>query len=137
MIAVVLILIIGGVAFGGQAIERYTYSHEQADLYEYFHITKESDVPIILQNEVTEQDAVLKDGICYLEYRDVQDILNSRFYIDKNEGLLLYTTPTEIIRASLDASSYTVNGVESPVDYCIFTQWRAMRKQSTTLRWTM
>lgn len=120
LIAVVLILIIGGVAFGGQAIERYTYSHEQADLYEYFHITKESDVPIILQNEVTEQDAVLKDGICYLEYRDVQDILNSRFYIDKNEGLLLYTTPTEIIRASLDASSYTVNGVENPVDYCIF-----------------
>lgn len=28
--------------------------------------------------------------------------------------------PTEVIRASLDASSYTVNGVENPVDYCIF-----------------
>lgn len=120
IIALVLILIIGGVAFGGQVVERYSYSHEQADLYEYFHITKESDVPVILQNELAAQKAVRKDGVCYMDYRSVQEILNSRFYIDKKEGLLLYTTPTEIVRAAIDASSYTVNGVENTTDYCIF-----------------
>ena len=120
LVAIVLILIIGGVAFGNEIIERYSYSHEKADLYEYFHIIKESDTAVILQNDILEQKAVMRGGICYMDYRTVQEILNSRFYIDRNEGLLLYTTPTEVINVHQDASDYTVNGVSSPVDYSIF-----------------
>ena len=66
LVAIVLILIIGGVAFGNEIIERYSYSHEKADLYEYFHIIKESDTAVILQNDILEQKAVMRGGICYM-----------------------------------------------------------------------
>ena len=120
LIAVVLILIIGGVAFGGQIVEKYSYSHEKADLNEYFHIIKESDAAVILQNDILEQKAAVRDHICYLDYRTVQEILNSRFYIDRNEGLLLYTTPTDVVSAKPDAAEYTVNGESCRTDYPVF-----------------
>ena len=46
LIAVVLILIIGGVAFGGQVVERYTYSHEQADYMSIFTLQRKATYPL-------------------------------------------------------------------------------------------
>ena len=43
LIAIVLIIIIGAAAFGAKIIEKYSYSRERADLYEYFHIVKEDE----------------------------------------------------------------------------------------------
>lgn len=110
LIAIVLILIIGGVTFGSQIIEKYSYSQEQADLYEHFNVMKENEISIILQDTLIEEKAVLKDGICYFDLRTVHLYFNDRFYVDETEQLLLFTTPTQIIRTSVGSSEYAVDG---------------------------
>ncbi len=119
LIAVVLIVIIGGVAFGSQIIEKYSYSHEQADLYEYFGMLKEEEVPIVLQNDLIEEKAVMADGICYFDLSTVHAYLNDRFYVDKTEQLLLYTTPTDIIRTAVGTNEYQVNGEAKDAGYLL------------------
>ncbi|MGN1148420.1 MAG: glycosyl hydrolase family 18 protein [Lachnospiraceae bacterium] len=119
LIAIVLIIIIGGVAFGSQIIEKYSYSHEEADLYEYFHMIREDEVPIILQDTLIEEKAVMEDGICYFDLATVHSYFNDRFYIDPVEQLVLYTTPTDIIRTSLGSSEYQVNGVAQDAGYVL------------------
>ncbi|HKM33926.1 MAG TPA: glycosyl hydrolase family 18 protein [Lachnospiraceae bacterium] len=119
IIAIVLILIIGGVTFGFQIIEKYSYSHEQADLYEYFHIIDEEDVPIVLQNEMIELKALKVDGVCYFDLATVHTYFNDRFYVDHVEQLLLYTTPTEMIRTAIGSGEYQVNQEEKDAGYKI------------------
>lgn len=117
LIAIVLILIIGGVTFGSRVIEKYSYSQERADLYEYFHVMKENEVPIVLQDTLIEESAVLADGLCYFDLATVHSYFNDRFYIDPVEGLLLYTTPTDIIRSVIGTNEYQVNGETQDAGY--------------------
>ena len=119
LIAIVLILIIGGVTFGPQIIEKYSYSQEQADLYEHFHVMKEDEISIILQNELITEKAVLKDGICYFDLATVHLYFNDRFYVDEAEQLLLYTTPTQIIRTPIGSAEYAVNGEVQAAGYTL------------------
>ena len=55
VVAVVLIIIIGGVSIGVRLFEKYSYSRERADLNEYFAISSQEDVAIILGNEMIEE----------------------------------------------------------------------------------
>lgn len=113
LIAIVLILVIFGIAFGGKIIERYSYSKEQADLNEYFQITGEEDVAIILQNEQMEERARLLDGVYYVDLATVHAYFNDRFYEDQTEGLLLYTLPEDIVRCVIGTSEVsTADGVK-------------------------
>lgn len=117
LIAIVLIIIVAGVAFGSQIIERYTYSREEADLYEYFHIVKEDEVPIVLQDEMLSVKALMQDDICYFDLNTVHTYFNDRFYVDETEQLLLYTTPTDIIRTNIGTSEYQINSVNNDAGY--------------------
>jgi len=121
IIAIALILVVLGVSFGAKVIERYSYSKEEQDMVEYYGLTDASDstIAIILQNELIDTTAKMIEGRVYLELADVQSLLNSRFYYDRNEGLLLYTTPTQKIINEIGASSYSVDGEEKSADYAI------------------
>ncbi|MDL2301597.1 SH3 domain-containing protein [Lachnospiraceae bacterium OttesenSCG-928-D06] len=99
LIAIVLILIIGGAAVGSYVLEKYSYSKEEADLTEYFQIEGEQ-IAIIYQDEMIEEKAIRRDGVCYFDLDTVHNYLNEIFYADKGEGLLLYTTATEVITAA-------------------------------------
>lgn len=119
LIAIVLIIIIGGAAFGAKIIEKYSYSREKADLYEYFHIVKEDEVAIVLQNEMIEEKAVMKEGVCYFDLATVHRYFNDRFYVDPVEQLLLYTTPTDIIRTPIGTNSFQINGAPQDAGYML------------------
>lgn len=108
LIAVALIIVICAGALGSILLSKYSYSDEQMDLEEYYNIEKDDEVAIVLQNEHIEIKGKLSGGIVYLDFDSVQDLLNARFYHDEREGLLLYTTPTEIIRTSVGSEDYTV-----------------------------
>ena len=88
MIAVVLIIVIAGVSVGATLWERYSYTKEKADLSEYFGISGEADVAIILQDEILEERARIWDGVYYLDLNTVHQYFNARFYEDRGEGLL-------------------------------------------------
>lgn len=104
VIAIVLIIIIGGVTFGSRILEKYSYSKERADLNAYYGITGSQEAAIVLQDEIVEEKARISDGICYLDMATIHKYLNDRFYVDGGEGLLLYTLPEDIVRNSIGSS---------------------------------
>ena len=118
-IAIVLIILIAGIAFGSQLIEKYSYSDERADLNEYFNIYNEEEVPILLQDALVEEKALLSGGVYYFDLATVHKYLNTRFYWDESENLLIFTTPTQIITSVLGETVYNVDGEIKEVGFPI------------------
>ena len=108
LVAVALIILIGGGALASLFLSKYSYSDEKMNLEEYYSIEEADEVAIVLHNEHIEIKAKLSQGVYYLDFDSVQNLLNDRFYHDTAEGLLLYTTPTEIIRTEVGSDVYTI-----------------------------
>lgn len=104
LIAIVLILLIGAGAVGSFLYERYSYSKERADIKEYFGVSGDR-VAIVLQDEIVEEQALLRDGHLYFELAVVHQYFNEIFYGDKVEGLLLYTDAVDTYRLPLGGSA--------------------------------
>lgn len=125
IIAIALILIVVAGSFGMKLKEKYSYSTEQQNLAEYYNLLSAADsrsVAVVLQNEMIPNWVKLIDNRCYMELDDVQALLNERFYHDENEGLLIYTTPTQKIIHVIGSNAYSVDGSEQGVDYAITVQ---------------
>lgn len=106
IVAIVLIIIIGAAGFGAMLLEKYSYSKDRADLEEYFGIQGENDVPIILQDERIEEHAKIFDGRCYFDIATVHKYFNDRFYEDKAEGILVFTTPNNYLTTDIGNSEF-------------------------------
>ena len=119
LIAIALIIVIGGIGAGSLVLKKYGYSNETMDLEKYFNLATGDEVAIVLQNEHIETKAKLFQGTHYLDFVSVQDLLNDRFYHDEAEDLLLYTTPTEIIRTEVGSNSYMVGSEIVETSYTI------------------
>lgn len=104
LIAIVLIIVIGGATFGKVLLDKYSYTKERADLNSYFTISGDTDVAIVLQDEIIEERARLLDGTYYLDLNTVHKYFNDRFYEDKGESLLLYTLPDDIVRTVIGSN---------------------------------
>ena len=125
IIAIALILIVVAGSFAMKLKDKYSYSDEQQNLEEYYDLLAAADsrsVAVVLQNERIPNWVKLIDDRCYMELRDVQALLNTRFYYDENEGLLIYTTPTQKIIHVIGTNVYSVDGAEQSVDYAITVQ---------------
>ena len=118
IVALVLILIIGGVAVGSVLYDKYSYSKEEADWDEFYQVSGEESA-IILQDEMVEEKVIIRDGICYLDLATVHKYLNETFYVDMNEQLLLYTTATETISAGFGSKTYSGSEGSKETDYTI------------------
>ena len=95
-LAIVLILIIAGVTIGKSLMDKYSYSKERADLETYFHVSGDR-AAIVLQDEVIEEQALIRGGRCYFDLDTVHRYMNEIFYVDREENLLLYTDAVETI----------------------------------------
>lgn len=119
LVAIALIIVIGAGAFGSILLNKYSYSDEKMNLEEYYKITKNDEVAIVLQNNHIETKGKLLQGVVYLDFDSVQDLLNDRFYHDAVEKLLLYTTPTQVIRTSIGSDEYAVGEEKVNAGYMI------------------
>ena len=108
LVIVGLIILVLLFIVGSKLIEKYTPTKEHKELTEYYGMTDDSQVAITLNNTVLENYGTLMDGHVYLDYKFVHDVLNSRFYWDANENILLYTTASDVISAKADATSYSI-----------------------------
>lgn len=100
------IILIGIIAIS-TVIKMLTPSKEVMPLTDYYTI-EDSEVMIVLQDEIYENKGLLIDGKVYIDYNTVALKFNHRFYWDYNENILSYTTPDEIIRAEAGSSEYTI-----------------------------
>jgi len=115
------IIVLGAVYVGKKLYDKYSYSNEWTDAYTYFGITDDSDVAVVLGNEINESfDVKLIDGNYYAAFDDVQTYLNDRFYYGVNDGILVYTTASDIITSPVSSSYYyTSDGTQSDFGHTI------------------
>ena len=120
LIAIVLIIIIGGVSFGSKFMERYSYSKERSDLNEYFGVTGD-EAAIIMQDEVIEDKArVGADGTFYITYDTVSDyFIYTRLYVNEAENSIRYVLPDRILSYNIGESSYMDGESENLCEYQI------------------
>lgn len=103
----------------GNLIEKYSPSKETEDLSTYYGLSSDTEVALILNNEVIDAKGRLIDGHIYLDYNTVYNYINSRFYWDTNENILRYTTSTDLISAAAESTSYTVSKEAKSFDQII------------------
>jgi len=94
---VTVVLIIAGVSI---VVEKFKPSEEAADLYKYYGVAANSDeVAVYLNQEQSGVQAKYFEDELYVKLAFLQEI-DQKFYWDVNEEILIYTTPTEVIKAN-------------------------------------
>lgn len=114
-----LILVVMLFMLLGNLIEKYSPSKETEDLSTYYGLSSDTEIALILNNEVIDAKGRLIDGHVYLDYNTVYNYINSRFYWDTNENILRYTTSTDLISAAAESTNYTVSKEAKSFDQII------------------
>ena len=108
-IAIVLIVVVLGIAALSRVLDKYSYSKERADLNSYFGVSGEEDTAIILNDELIETKAIYRDGQCYFSIDFVNEQLNDHFYYDMTEGLVLFTNDYDKVMTQVGSTDFTVS----------------------------
>lgn len=103
----------------GFMYKKYGPTKDRENLNEYYGITNEDEVALIIDHEVMGAYGKVYDGKVYVEYSIVRDYLNGRVYVDMNENLLLYTLPAGTIRAEVGSTDYTLQKEKKSADYAL------------------
>lgn len=117
-IALLIILVIAAVV-GAFLWKRYSPSDEEYDRNAYFGIEKEGQLAITVDDQVVDPQGMILDGKAYIQYETVRDYINSRFYWDPNENILLYTLPTDMVSVEVGSQDYSVSNERKSEDYVI------------------
>ena len=103
-------------------IDQFTATEDMVDFDDIIELG-DNEYAVYLNNELqTFKGSDLGTDTVYLGMDGLASV-NGRFYWDSNEKLLIYTTPTDVIKVSPDAAEYTVNGQAQPVDYVILKEY--------------
>lgn len=105
LVPIVLIFLVIAVALASQLFERFSYSKNQADLTEYFHLAQPDEVAMVVQDTLAEEKALLRDGVVYFALSTVEKYFTDRFYVNTIEQVLLFTTDTDVIQIHIGADS--------------------------------
>ena len=119
LVALLLIVIIGGIAVGGMLYKKYSYSKERADWEEFYQVSGKEHA-IIFQDEMVEEKAILQDGKVYFDLATVHKYFDEAFYVDLNENLLLYSGPKQTTFVGLGTSTASDNAGSVDLGYTIY-----------------
>ena len=108
IIAAGIIVILIFVMLVTALVKKYTPSKEKANLKDYFGIETQEEVAIIWNQEMMKDKAFVDNKHVYISYDFVREHINSRFYFDKIENKLLYTTAETVITAQAASSDYYI-----------------------------
>lgn len=111
-LVVILIVIITTV------VSKLTPSKEVKDLSDYYQVP-EGKALVIMNDIKYDKYAKVIDGIYYMDLETIISNFNKRFYFDSNENVLVYTTPTEIIKAEVGSKEYSINKNKVSSDFII------------------
>ena len=76
---------------------------------EYFGQMKENEAAIVLQDQILEERALVsEDGYVYLPYDLVRESLNERFFLDGENGQILFTTTSQTFEIPVGTSTYKI-----------------------------
>ena len=121
IITVAVLFIIGLLIFW----KKYGSSNEMADLKKYYNVQQIDDLAVVVNDQAIGRleergsGGKIYDGIPYVEYTVVRDFINSWFYWDHNENVLLYTLPNGSVSVEVGGREYTNIKDKVAVDYTI------------------
>lgn len=118
IIGTLLVLIMLIVSIAAVLIKVFMPSKDVMDLNQYYKV-EEDEVVLILQNRLHESKGLIVGGQIYVDYDTIYKEFNHRFYWDGKENLLIYTTPTEIIKVDAGSPDYYVNKSKNTLGYPI------------------
>ncbi len=122
LIIIVLIILLGAGFVSTVLYDKYSYSTERADLEEYYGISEEEQVAIILQDEMLTEKAICRDGVYYLDLDTIHTYFNERFYLDNSfssQELLIYTTTDTNYRVKVNSNVISSEEGEETAEYPI------------------
>lgn len=120
--SVIIALLLIVAASGVFLIQRYMPTKEQMHKEEYFGALADTEVAVVLQDELAEQRGILEGDYLYLNYEMVRDELNSRFYWDEGNQQMLFTTALETYEIPVNSAEYSIDGVMQQYDKPIVLQ---------------
>lgn len=100
-------------------IKRYSPSKEKMDGTEYFQLAGTDEAALIVNRELAEEKVKVIDGRYYVEDAVVGKYINSRFYWDEKQKMMLYTLPTEEFQIAPDVQEYQTSQGTQTLDYVI------------------
>ena len=118
IISTIIVLLIITIGISAILIKKFSPGKKVMDLTEYYQINGD-EIAMVLDNEIQEEKGILESGQIYVNYNTVVEHLNSRFYWDENENILIYTTPTEVIKSEAGSKNYYINKSKNSTDYSI------------------
>lgn len=91
-------------------IEMGGANKKMVDLYQHLGIEKgTSQVAMFMNDCLDERKGYVENGHYYFELSFLKENFDEKFYFDDKENVLIYTTPTEVIKASVGSSDYYVS----------------------------
>lgn len=99
-------------------IGKLTPSKEVKDLTDYYQVPQ-GEALVIMDDVKYEKYAKVIDGVYYMDLETITTMFNHRFYFDTNENVLIYTTPTEVIKAEVGSVDYLINKNKVSAEYTI------------------
>ena len=91
-------------------ITRYSPSTNVMSGYEYFDMTGDDGVLLMVDGENISSSGKLIDNRVYLTQEDVEEYINVRFYYDAETGGVLYADSSTIYTYMPDATNYSDDG---------------------------
>lgn len=118
-VAVGLIVIVAAIGILPKLLDKYSYSREKADSYEYFGVVGGEETAIVLNDEIVGTKAVFRDGQGYLPMDFVNEQINDHFYYDAVEGLVLFTTDYDKAVTQVGSTDYTMGDTFASENYVL------------------
>lgn len=109
LIVVLLIILVALAGIASLVLKRYLPGKEVLDSRQYFNIADDSEIAIVLNQELLEEKGTMIEGSIYLPEQMVSKHINTRFYWDEQNQEMLYTLPEEVITLKPDSMEYVVN----------------------------
>ena len=96
VVVIILIILVAAAGFITNIIIRNTPTDERMSLAEYYGTPAEGEAVLILHSDIMEKRALLSGDTVYLPLGIVNTYLNQRYYWDKENQQIIYTTPVEV-----------------------------------------
>lgn len=113
---IVLVLAAGMITL---LLKRYAPSKEKMDGAQYFQIEGEDEAALVVNHVPAEEKVKIIDGRYYVEDAVVGKYINSRFYWDEKQKIMLYTLPAEVFQIVPDVQEYQTSQGSQNVGYVI------------------
>ena len=105
-------------------VKRYMPSKDRMDEQEYFNIDNENEAALVVNHVLQEQKILVLDGRYYVEDTVVGKYINSRFYWDDHQKVMMYTLPMEVFMIRPDVKEYITSEGKQVMDYVILKSYQ-------------